>query len=239
MIQYLAASLALAVPQASAVPDPTVQAAVDPSRLAEARGVIDRVWPLGTYRRIMDASMKSIMDMMTGSLLDMPVGDMVGAMKPADGKPLDPEVKDMTLRDAALTADPHFQERMEITTRVMMDEMGKVMTKLEPTIRDGLAQAYGRRFTLQQLKDLNSFFASPSGQVYAREMMLVMTDADFLKSMNSFMPEIMKAMPDMMKRVQEATAHLPPPPGAAAAVAEEDVEEVMDEAIEDALEEQP
>ena len=49
------------------VPDP----ALDPARLAAARPVIDALWPLGTYRRIMQGTMSKMMDGMMNQMFAM------------------------------------------------------------------------------------------------------------------------------------------------------------------------
>lgn len=195
---------------AQAAPAAVEQA--DPARLAAATATVGYVWPIGTYARLMKSSMDGLMNQMMGAMFDMPIGDIAGPIAEEAGKPLDPDIAATSIREVAKAADPHFEERTRLTMGVMMDEMTEVMATLEPRIREGLARAYAGRFTLAQLKDMNAFFATPSGTAYSRDAMLIMTDPEVMKEMVSAMPELMKAMPGIIQKATEATAHLPPPP---------------------------
>jgi hypothetical protein len=116
-----------------------------------------------------------------------------------------------TLRQKLAKDDPYFDERMKITERVMTEEMGKVAAIIEPHIRDGLAHSMARRFDEKQLADINAFLATDSGKAFGSQSMAMWVDPDVLRSVMSSFPEIMKAMPDAMKRVETETARLPKP----------------------------
>lgn len=197
--------------QTAAAPTSPAATQIDPARLALARTTINSVWPLGTYQRMMGSAMDQMMSTMVGGMFDMKLGDMVHS----DGKPMseeDKKVAQTTMREAMLKADPHFEERFRISNKVMMTEMGAVFTKIEPSVREGLAAAYARKFDAAQLADLNAFFATPTGKIYARESLMLFMDPEMIKSMTSAMPELMKSMPAIMEKVEKATAHLPKPP---------------------------
>ena len=114
--------------------------------------------------------------------------------------------------ELAAASDPHFKERMDITMRVMFDEMGKMMNEMEPVARDALAKVYARRYSAQQLTDMKVFFATPSGSAFAADFMATFSDPEMMQAMMGQMPKIIEAMPEMMKKVEAATAHLPPLP---------------------------
>ncbi|HEY0149101.1 MAG TPA: DUF2059 domain-containing protein [Allosphingosinicella sp.] len=196
-----AASVAAPAPAAEATP-------ADPQRLALARIVAEQTFPAGTFRRIMAANTEQMTASMMGGVLDMPMKDITA---PGEDQ-ADPAHADKTMREVMAEQDPHFLERMEITNRVLMTEMVPVMTRFEPQVREALASAYAKRFTVDQLTDLRTFFASPSGKTYAAEVMTIGTDPDFLKGMGAFVPELMKEMPAITAKLAAATAHLPPPP---------------------------
>jgi hypothetical protein len=206
---FTGSSPAEAVAQA---PTPAAEPAVDAARLALAGTTVEHLWPLGTYARMMGSSMDRMMDSMMASMFDLKMGDVGAAAGASDKK--DPGLRNMTMREAMAKADPHFQERMKITNRVMMNEMIPVMSRIEPDLRSALARVYARKFTSEQLADLNRFFATPSGRLYAAESMMLYVEPEVMGLMGKFAPEFMKAMPDIMAKVQAATAHLPPPPKA-------------------------
>jgi hypothetical protein len=187
--------------------------AVDPARLALAAATVDFIWPLGTYARMMGENMTSMVDSMMQSMFDMKLGDFAGSMPPPqDGKPIDPEVANATMRETIVKTDPHFEERLRIMNRVMMEEMAPVMTEIEPGVRSGLALALARKFTAAQLRDVNGFFATPTGRAYASESMMLWVDPEVTAALTKAMPLMVSHMPRIMEKVREATAHLPLPP---------------------------
>lgn len=205
----LLASAAPAAGQQVATPAPeTNTQPIDPARLALATQTVDFLWPLGTYARVMDEAMDAMMNAMRRSMLNMPVGDAAKG----DGAAAADSGAGMKVRDALAAADPHYEERMRITTRVMMDEMIALMTRVEPDIRAALSRAYAARFTSAQLADMNRFFATPSGRAYARESMAIMMAPEMMAEMGKMTPMMFEAMPRIAQKTQAATAHLPPPP---------------------------
>jgi hypothetical protein len=224
----LAALLVAATPAfaqtAETKASPAVAQRVDPARLTLARKTVEYVWPLGTYQRMMSASVDQMMDSMMSGMFDMKLGDMVPAGQEMTEE--DKKIAETTMREAILKKDPHFEERMRITNKVMMGEMGAVLGKMEPAIREGLAKAYAKKFDAGQLADLNGFFQTPTGRVYAAESLLLFTDPEMMTAMTGSMPEIMKSMPAIMEKVKKATAHLPEPPKSGE---EEDADEDQDD----------
>lgn len=190
-------------PPATMQPPPV--APIDPARLAAAKPVIDQIWPMGTYARIMHGVMEQMSQGMLASMYGMRAGDFAPDDKSAKA------TGDKTLGELMAEEDPYFQQRTQITMRVMFDEMGRLMTEIEPQVRDGLAHSYARRFSIDQLNDLNRFFGTPTGKAYAADSMMLMMGPDMMKAMESFAPRMMKEMPAIMAKVQEATKDLPPP----------------------------
>lgn len=195
---------------AQAAPAPAeTSTEIDPARLVAAQQTIDHIFPAGTYGRIMDGAMKAVMDNVMGSIGKMQMRDL-GAIGGLDEKQLD-DLGQGTLDDIMAIYDPAFHQRMDITMKIMMGEMTTLMTQFEPGIRDGLARAYARRFSADQLADLNRFFATPSGRAYAADSMLLFMDPEVMQKMQAFMPQMMKQMPGITKKFESATASLPKP----------------------------
>lgn len=200
---------------------------VDPVRLAAARPVVEKLWPRGTYRRMMDGVMSGMMQQVMNQMFDMPARDFATAGG-ASTESTD-AIGDKTMGELISQADPHFRERTTIATDVMLKEMIPLIEKLEPAIRDALAVVYARKFSSAQLADLNGFFATPSGQAFAGEFMMTFVDPELTGQMQAFVPELIATMPAIMTKVAAATAHLPPPPGQSSAPAEGDM--VSDPAV--------
>jgi len=169
------------------------------ARLALARTAVNGLLPDGTYARLMDGMMHGVIDRALG--LTEADFAMTGDKTKPGGT--------MTLRQKLARDDPNFEERMKITERVMKEEMAKIAAVIEPHIRDGLAHSMARRFDEKQLADINAFLATDSGKAFGSQSMAMWVDPDVLRSMMTSFPEIMKAMPDAMKRVETETARLP------------------------------
>jgi len=116
-----------------------------------------------------------------------------------------------SMREQIKKEDPYFEERMHITAKVMGEEFGRIGAILEPGMREGLSKSLAKRFTVEQLADVNRFFGTSSGHAFAGQMLSMWVDPEVMKSVMGSMPELMKAMPEMMKKVEAATAHLPKP----------------------------
>lgn len=182
---------------------------IEPARLEAATSTIGYIFPPGTYARIMDRTMNSIMDTMMDSVGDLPMRDLA-RMGGLDSEELE-GLGEGTLKEMLSIIDPAYDERMRVTMQVVSKEMTGLMDKFEPAFRDGLARAYAKRFTVQQLSELNAFFATPTGNAYATESMVIMTDPEVIQKMTEIMPLMMKEMPDIGKKLVDATAGLPKP----------------------------
>jgi hypothetical protein len=213
MILITAALLAAAPAFAqTAAPPPVVQvttAPVDPARLAAAKPVIEQIWPLGTYARIMRATMDQVVNGTMAGMYDMKPGDFAPAAK-GEASAKSPPGGDKTMGQILAEEDPAFQERMRITMRVITDGITDLMTEVEPQVREALAIAYARKFDAGQLADLHRFFDTPTGRIYAADSMTLMASPDMMKAMQAFVPRMVQAMPGIMAKVQDATKGLPP-----------------------------
>ncbi|QPQ54949.1 DUF2059 domain-containing protein [Allosphingosinicella flava] len=202
MLCLSAASPASAAQAISVVPD------LPAANMEAAQAVIDLVWPLGTYKRMMDTTAKLMTDNLVLNVMDMKVGDL----GPIAGDEVEEAEAGQTLQEVAVKTDPHFKERFAIFARVATEEMGALINGMEPEMRSALMRAYARRFQVQELLDMKAFFETPTGRRYATESVLIMQDPEVLAMAQSFQPRFMEALPGIMKKVEAATAHLPPPP---------------------------
>lgn len=204
-----AAACALALSAGAAFAQDNAAAASDPARLKVARATVDYIFPTGTYARIMKEAMGGMMDKMMEGVGKMPLRDIAAV----GGVPEEKIQKlgDGTLKEIMAIYDPRYEERMQLTMRVMSDEMTKLMTEFEPAIREGLVEAYASRFNADQLGELNRFFATPTGTAYAADAMTIFMDPAVVGKMTEMMPAIMKRMPAIAGTMTKATASLPAP----------------------------
>lgn len=192
-------------------PPPVAVAEGAPSaaQLAAARPVVEKLFPAGTYRRIMGQSMGKMMGGMLDGMMAMPVKDLarIGGLSEEKVRGLGPA----TMQQAMAILDPNFRERTTRGMQVMMAGIADLMDSFEPTVRDALTRAYARHFTAAQLAEMDRFFSTPTGTAFAAQSMAMSGDPEVIGAMRALMPEMMKKMPEMASRVQQASQALPPP----------------------------
>ncbi len=207
-MKKLALAATLALSASFPVMAQEAAAPIDAERLAAAQTVAGKLFPDGTYTRMM-SSMDGLMDSVMGQVMDMPMSDLVRMA----GIP-DAEIKSMpksSMKQMMAIMDPAFEKRTSTVMRVMMAEMGRIMTPLEPGMREGLAQSYAKRFSVTELAELNRFFATPTGGAFASESMLLMMDPAVMNKMMEFLPALTREMPAIVQKLTSATADLPKP----------------------------
>ena len=178
------------------------------ARIPAAEQVVARIFPPGTYARMMNDTMKPMMDNIMGSFMDVPLAEIAKL----SGLPAEelPPMGEGTLREVAAILDPAFEERTRLMSNVTMQLIADVMVEIEPSYRAGLARAYASRFTEAELADMAAYFSTPVGARYAAESMLINTDPQVMATMNEMVPTMMRVMPEMMAKAKEAEAKLPP-----------------------------
>ncbi|WP_144096628.1 DUF2059 domain-containing protein [Croceicoccus sediminis] len=193
----------------TAIAQPAAAQDVPAAREEAAQATVDYLFPEGIYERMMRGTMEQMTGQMMESMMDMPMRNLIAQMGLPEDKVA--ELGEASMREMMEVLDPHFLERMQLTNSVMMDGMIDVMASMEPAMREGLTEAYADKFTAAELNELTAFFATPTGTKYAENAMLIFMDPKMMAKMQEAMPKIMEAMPGLIGKVKEATAHLPPP----------------------------
>lgn len=200
-----AAAIALASPALAQVP----ASASEAGRLMMARSVAARMLPDGTFEKVMGSMMDGLMSSMMDGMMNVPIRSIANFSneKPDKIAALGPG----TLRDIMTIVDPAYRERSQIGARVIGAELGRMMTGMEPTFREAMAEVYATRFDEKQLREIDAFFQTPTGRTFAEQSMTIQTDPIFADRMKAMVPEMMGAMPGIMKKAEAATASLPKP----------------------------
>ncbi|QUL37449.1 DUF2059 domain-containing protein [Erythrobacter sp. JK5] len=178
------------------------------ARLPAAELVVERIFPAGTYARMMEDTMKPMMDGMMGSFMDLPINEIakLTGLYTEDM----PELGDGSVNEIMAILDPAFRDRSRMIADTTIQLVSDTMSRIEPSYRAGLARAYAVRFTEAELADLNAYFATPTGAKYAGESMLIYTDPQVMSAMNEMMPAMMGMMPEMMEQIAAANEQFPP-----------------------------
>jgi hypothetical protein len=203
--------LALAAPMAvqaqDAVPSPTATAATEARASPLAAEIAGKLFPDGTYRRMLGPSFTNMMTGMVDGAANMPMGPILKAAGLDESAAA--KLDKATIGEIMAIMDPAYKERMRRTMNGMFAAMIPLFEKMEPDLRDGLALSLQSRFSAQQLGELKTFFATPTGSAFAADQMLLFMDPAVMGKMQAQMPKIMEAMPALVAAAMESAKELP------------------------------
>lgn len=178
------------------------------ARVPTAQAVVLKLFPEGTYSKMMDETMKpmfeGIMGEMGGGTPALALANLTGL------SPLDlAELEDAKLSEALALLDPQANERNAAMTDVTLTMLTGIFDKIEPAYRSGLARAYAVRFSQEELVELDAYFQTPVGAKYAAESFLIYADPQVMESMNEMMPMMMEMMPGLMESMEKVGERYP------------------------------
>lgn len=203
----LSAPLAAQVQPAPA-PGADVQS-VDPELLAKAQPIASVILPDGTMERMMGPMMQKMMAPMMDGMTKMPIREFlkVGGMDPDKADSLG----EGTMEEMMAIIDPSFRKRMDVIVNTMMPAMGRFMGRYEPEMREGMAEAFAYRYNAAELDQIAAFLKTPIGAKFGAGFMQLATDPHYLGRMQKIMPDMLRAMPEIMKSSEAELAKLQKP----------------------------
>lgn len=178
------------------------------ARLPLAQKVTAQMMPVGFYEEIM----ADVMQATLGPILGMFSGPdfvVMGAVSLDEGLP---ELSSEQMAELASAFDPDYANRGEAMVSALTEGMGGFMAVMEDPMRDGLAKAYAARFTGEQLSEIDAFFQTPTGGLFAKESMAIAADPQFMNSIMQAMPTMMAGMGDFEAEMEAAMAEFETPP---------------------------
>lgn len=187
-------------------------ALIDPAHLKQSEIAAKALFPDGTYARMMDGMVDKLFGGLMDPMMGMKASDFTGTIKSngeVDDAKLDAALSNKSIGEMAAERDPVFRERTKIMFTVLFKEMAPLYSELEPAMRAGIAKSLARRYSKNQIADLNAFFSTPTGAAYGQASMALYTDPEVMDASMAAVPKMMEKLPAIMKKVEEATAHLP------------------------------
>lgn len=210
MIKFLLIALAASVAtplHAQSIPAADIAATTVTTAPPTAIAIAAKLFPDGTYRKMLGDSLSKMMSGMIDQMGDVPLGDL---MKSYGFEPDSaPKLDKATLNKVMAILDPVFKERIRLTMDGMFKNMIPLFEQMEPELRAGLAESLGNRFSTTELGELKTFFDTPTGNSFASQQMLLLMDPAVMGRMQAQMPKIMQAMPALVGDAMKATAALP------------------------------
>ncbi|MEC3912478.1 DUF2059 domain-containing protein [Sphingobium sp. CR2-8] len=210
-LAFLAAPLLLLASPVAAQPQAPVATpqSVDPALLAKAKPIAAIMLPNGTMEKMMGPMMQKMMGPMMDSMTKMPIREFlkVGGLDPEQADKLG----EGTIEEMMAIIDPNFRKRMDVIVNSMMPAIGRFMGRYEPDMREGMAEAFAYRYNAAELDQITAFLKTPVGAKFGAGFMELATDPHYIGRLQKVMPEMMRAMPDIMKSSAAELEKLPKP----------------------------
>lgn len=184
-------------------------AAIPPAQLAMGRTIAAKMVPDGTYQKMMSGSMSQMLTSVNQQMTAMPLAPFLqaGGLTEQDVE----RIGTTTMKEVLEIVDPAHDQRMQIMMPAMMKELGTLMTRFEPDMREGLAEAYASRFTPAQMSDIVAFLNTDSGRAFAAQNLEISSDPAVMKRVQAFIPTMIQSMPAIIQKAAAAVQDLPKP----------------------------
>lgn len=176
------------------------------ARLPEAQAVVRAMMPDGFYGAMMSDVMNTTMRPMM-ALFTKPEF-VLGTRLDLDEETLGALDEETQTKLVALL-DPAHDRRVDVMLQAVTGGMGEAFAALEAPMRDGLSKAYATRFDEGQLADIATFFATPTGSIYAKESMALFADPQVMQSMMQAIPTMIGSFGSMETAMKDAMESLP------------------------------
>jgi Uncharacterized protein conserved in bacteria (DUF2059) len=218
------AALIVATPAWAQAPAAAPQAA-NADRMALATKVADQIMPKGTYSGILDSYLPEL----STFVLDKKAVDFVKLAEPYAKTDRNKKDYNEALKFAGNKTvfellnenapDPHWRERIKIMMKVFSDEYRPMFDVMEPAVRAGIAKTYARKFSAEQLTEMNNFLSTPTGKAFSGIQLMQYYEAEVLMSYFEAVPKMIPLVekygqPQYGKQLEDkmraAMAHLPP-----------------------------
>lgn len=174
---------------------------IQPARLALAETTTAALLPPGSLEKMID----NLYGKMFATILKEIDGTsdlMITIKTGVDGEQV-AALDDKSKEAIADLFDPHRKQRQDQIMKIVRPLLSEVLTDIESPMRGGMAKAYARKFSAEQLAALNSFFATPDGQFYANESMALQADPEIMLAVVRAVPPMVTKFIDRAPELEE------------------------------------
>ncbi len=180
----------------------------DPERLIVAEKIVARLYPVGTSERVVRTMMDDMVKPIVNRTLDLNLDEAIELFGiPDDLIPTSEENTERRTKkfgDLIAEMDPKFREKMDIVFEAYSELTGLTSAPIEPALSQAMARDYARKYDLQQLNDLDAFFSTPTGGIFARDFMLSTASIDMVQTALKEFP----AIAENSEKIQEVSKRI-------------------------------
>ena len=200
--------LADAVTAADPAPAPPP---ADPARLAAARRAASAIWPDEAFAQPLP------LGDLVKAVTDLPVSAFAPAVPLPGG--LGPHA---SIGQLLAAYDRNASEGVLIVSRILSEELPRMLPRAAPFFRQGISELYAREFSVAELNAMSEFYDSSPGRAFARQSFTALADPEFVRGFLLMVPRLAVEGLSSMLRIGQVTAHLPPPPSGPAGAPRKD-----------------
>jgi hypothetical protein len=180
---------------------------IDPVQLKLAETTAERLMPNGSMKNMMNQMINTYMTPIMNILPEMSSTEIMLKVGIYEG-----EIENLNdEKRKAITdmLDPTRKERGKQVVEVMTPVLEETMALLEPSMRTGISRAYARKFSAEQLRQINGFFATPTGALYAAESYPLQADPEVMQAMFKAMPKLAETLKKKIPSMEAGMKNLP------------------------------
>lgn len=180
---------------------------IDPARLTLAQQTMGALIPVGSLEKMIDNMYGKMLKTVLGELGGQ--SDLMLSIKTGVESEQIAKLDEPTRAKIADLFDPHRKEREDQIMRVLRPLISEALADMERPMRDGMAKAYARKFSAPQLADLNTFLATPTGNIYASEWMALQADPEVMVAVMKALPPLITKFMDRGPQIEKDMKELP------------------------------
>lgn len=181
--------------------------AIPPAQLALAKKTTGALVPAGSLEKMMDNLYGKLFRGFLGEFGG--VSDLMLSYKTGVESEKIAALDQPTRDKIADIFDPQRKAREEQIMANVKPIMSEVLRDLETPMRDGMAAAFARKFSADQLTQMNAFFATPAGSAYASEWMALQADPEVMLAIIRSVPPMIDKWVDRAPELEGKFKDLP------------------------------
>lgn len=181
--------------------------AIPPAQLALAKKTTRALVPAGSLEKMMDNLYGKLFRGFLGEFGG--VSDLMLSYKTGVESEKIAALDQPTRDKIADIFDPQRKAREEQIMANVKPIMSEVLRDLETPMRDGMAAAFARKFSADQLTQMNAFFATPAGSAYASEWMALQADPEVMLAIIRSVPPMIDKWVDRAPELEGKFKDLP------------------------------
>ncbi len=181
--------------------------AIPPAQLALAKQTTGALVPAGSLEKMMDNLYGKLFRGFLGEFGG--VSDLMLSYKTGVESDKIAALDQPTREKIADIFDPNRKAREEQVMANIKPIISEVLRDLETPMRDGMAAAFARKFSADQLTQMNAFFATPAGSAYASEWMALQADPEVMLAIIRSVPPMIDKWVDRAPELEGKFKDLP------------------------------